>query len=65
MLATSFPGGSDGKDLPAMQETWVRPLGRKDPLEKGMDFGILVWRTLWTEEPGGFQSRGSQRVRHN
>ena len=42
------------KNLPAMQETWVRPLGWEDPLEKGMatHSSILAWRIPWTEEPG-------------
>ena len=55
------------KNLPAMWETWVRSLGLEDPLEKGMvtHSSILAWRIPWTEEPGGLQSRGSQRVRHN
>ena len=46
-----------------MRETWVRSLGWEDPLEKEMTThsGILAWRTLWTEEPGGLQSTGSQR----
>ena len=54
------------KNLPAMQETWVRSLGREDPLEKEMatHSSILAWRMPWTEEAGG-QSMGSQRVRHN
>ena len=54
------------KNLPAMQETWVRSLGWEDPLEKGMatHSSILAWRILWTEEPGGLQSMGSQRVTH-
>ena len=49
------------KRLPAMQETWVRPLGREDPLEKGMatHSSVLAWRIPWTEEPGGLQSMGS------
>ena len=53
--------------LPAVQETWVRPLGHEDPLEKGKatHSSILAWRIPWTEEPGGLQSVGSQRVRHN
>ena len=53
--------------LPAVQETWVRPLGQEDPLEKGKatHSSILAWRIPWTEEPGGLQSVGSQRVRHN
>ena len=52
---------------PAMQETWVWSLGWEDPLEKGMasHFSILAWRIPWTEEPGGLQFMGSQRVRHN
>ena len=43
------------KNLPAMGKTWVRSLGREDPLERGMaaHSSILAWRTLWTEEPGG------------
>ena len=53
--------------LPAVQETRVRPLGHEDPLEKGKatHSSILAWRIPWTEEPGGLQSVGSQRVRHN
>ena len=55
------------KNLPAMQETGVRSLGREDPLEKEMatSSSILSWRLPWTEEPGGLQSVGSQRVRHD
>ena len=51
----------------AVQETQVQSLGREDPLEKGMaaHSSVLAWRTPWTEEPGGLQSVGSQRVRHN
>ena len=43
------------KNLPAEQETWVRPLGQEDPLEKGMatQSSILAWRIPWTEESGG------------
>ena len=54
------------KNLLAVQETWVRSLGREDPLEKGMSThsNILAWGSPWTEEPGGPQSMGSQRVRH-
>ena len=45
----------------------VRFLGQEDPLEEGMatHSSILAWRISWTEEPGGLQSMGSQRVRHN
>ena len=52
------------KNPPAMQETQIRFLGWEDPLEKRMSthISILAWRILWTEEPGGLQSTGSQRV---
>ena len=55
------------KSLPAMWETRVRSLGQGDPLEKDMatHSSVLVWRIPWTEEPGGLQSLGSKRVRHN
>ena len=55
------------KDLPKMWETQVRSLGWKDPLEKktATHSSILAWKIPWTEEPGGLQSIGSQRVRHN
>ena len=54
-------------NLPAVKETWVQYLGQEDPLEKGMatHSSILAWRIPWTEEPGGLQSLGSQRVRHD
>ena len=50
-----------------MQETRVQPLVLEDPLEKetATQFGILAWRIPWTEEPGGLQSMGLQRVRYN
>ena len=50
------------KNLPTMQETWVRSLGWEDPLEKGMAThpSILAWRIPWTEKPGGLQSMGSE-----
>ena len=52
---------------PALREIQVRSLGQEDPLEKGMatHSGILALRIPWTEEPGGLQSMGSQRVGHN
>ena len=58
------------KNLPAMQETQetlVQSLGWEGPLEKGMatHSSILAWRILWTEEPGGLQSTGLQRVGHD
>ena len=62
-----FSGGSVVKNLAAMQETWVQSLGWEDPLKKEMvtHSSILAWRIPWTEEPGGLQSMGSQRVRHD
>ena len=55
------------KNLSAVQETWVQSLGREDSLEKGMatHSSVLAWRIPWTEEPGGLQSTGSKRVRHD
>ena len=55
------------KRLPAVRETWVRSLGREDPLEKEMatHSSTIAWEIPWTEEPGGLQSTGSQRVGHN
>ena len=55
------------KNLPAMQETQVRSLGGEDPLEKGMAnySSVLDWKIPQTEEPGGLQSTGLQRVRHD
>ena len=49
-----------------MQEMWVRSLGREDPLEQetATHSRILAWRIPWTEEPGGLQCMGSQRVGH-
>ena len=46
---------------------WVQSLGQEDPLEEGMAIhsSILTWRIPWTEEPGGLQSMGSQRVRQD
>ena len=54
------------KNPPAKQDTWVGSLGGEDPLEKGTDAhsSILAWRIPWTEEPGGLQPMGSQRVGH-
>ena len=55
------------KNVPAMQETRVRSLGFENPLEKEMATrsSILCWRIPWTEEPGGLQSMGPQRVGHD
>ena len=50
-----------------MQATWVQSLGWEDPLEKDMatHSSILTWEIPRTEEPGGLQSVGSQRVGHD
>ena len=55
------------KNSPVMQETWVRTLGRKDPLEKEMTThsSILAWEIPWTEEPGGLQLTGLPKVGHD
>ena len=66
-MAMGLPGGSAGKSLPATWETWVQSLGWEDPLEKGTatHSSKFAWRIPCTEEPGGLQSMGSQRVRHS
>ena len=55
------------KNLPAMRETQVQSLGWEDPLEREMAVHsiVLAQRIPWTEEPGGLQSMGSQRVRYD
>ena len=55
------------RNLPTVQEIWVQSLGGEYSLEKGMatHSSILAWRIPWTEEPGGLQSMGSQRVGHD
>ena len=55
------------KNLSAIQESRAGSLGQEDSLEKEMatHSSILTWRILWAEEPGGLQSIGSQRVRHD
>ena len=55
------------KHLPAVQKTWAPSLGWEDPLEKEMATlsSTLAWKISWTEEPGGLQSMGSQRVGHS
>ena len=62
-----FPHSHLVKNLPAMQETQVWFLGQEDPLEKEMAIhsSILAWKIPWTEESGGLQFLGLQRVRHN
>ena len=55
------------KNLPAVQETWVRSLGWEDPLEKDMVFhsSIRAWKIPWMEEPGRLQSMAWQRIGHD
>ena len=55
------------KNVPAVQETRVQSLNWEDPLEKEMatHSNVLAWRILWTDDPGGLQSMGSKRVRHD
>jgi len=62
-----FPGGAVVKNPPAKQDMQIPSLGQEGPLEKEMatHSNILAWRIPWTEEPGGPQSMGSQRVRHD
>ena len=61
--ALGFPGGSEFKNPPAVQEIQVRSLSLEDPLEKGMatPSSILAREILWTEDPDGLQSMGSQK----
>ena len=71
-LSTIYANGDKGvslvaqtaKNMPAMQETWVRSLDREDPLEQktATHSSILAWRNPRTEEPGGLESMGSQSV---
>ena len=62
-----FSSGLAVKNLFAMQETQVRSLGRKDPLEEGMatHCSVPAWRIPWTQEPGGLKSTGSHRGGHD
>ena len=67
LLKRGLPASSAVKNSPAMQETQIRSLGQEDVLEEEMATysSILTWKIPWTEEPGGLQARGSQRVRHD
>ena len=67
---TAFPGGSVVKKQPVHAgdvKRWVQPPGQEDPLEQEMEThsSFLVWEIPWIEEPGGLQSMGLQRVRHD
>ena len=66
-MAGAFLVAQIVKNLPVMQETRVQSLGQEDPLEKktAIHSSILAWRIPWTEEPGGLQCMGLQRVRHD
>ena len=66
-MSWGFSAGSVVKNLPAMQNTCVRSLSQEDTLEKGMVAysSILAWRIPWTQEHGGLQSMGLQRVGHD
>ena len=66
-VSLAFCGSLVVKNLPAMQETQVQSLGQEESLEKEMatHSSILAWRIPRTEEPGGLQFRGSQRVGHD
>ena len=62
-----FPGGSEVKNPPAVQQMQVQPLGQEDPLEKELaaHSSILAWRIPGTGESGGLPSMGSHRVGHD
>ena len=66
-LLVGLPGGSVVKDPSATQETQNQSLGQEDLLEEEVatHSSILSWEIPWTEEPGGLQSMGSQRFRHD
>ena len=66
-MSPSFPAGSDGKASAYNVGDLVQSLDWEDLLEKEMatHSSILAWKIPWTEEPGGLQSVGSQRVRHD
>ena len=66
-LSWASLGAQSVKNLPAVQETGVHSLGQEDALEKEMatHSRILAWKISWTQEPGGLQSMGSQRVGHD
>ena len=71
MMSLGFPGGTRGKEPPVnardIRDVGLIPGSQEDPLEEGMTThsSILPWRILWTEESGGLQAIGSQRVRHD
>ena len=66
-FSTAFLGSQIVQNLPTMQEIQVQSVDQEDSLEEEMitHSSILAWRILWAEEPGGLQSTGLQRVRHD
>ena len=66
-MQLGVPWWLSGKESTCRAETWVQSLGLENPLEKEMEThsSILAWKIPWTEEPGGLQSMGSQRVGHD
>ena len=62
-ISEGFTGGSVVKNLSPKEKMWVQSLGQENPLEKEMatHSSILAWEIPWTEEPGGLQSKGSQK----
>ena len=66
-VRAAFPGGSDSKESACNPGSLVWSPGQEDPLEKGLATcsSVLAWEIPWTEEPGGLQSMGLQRVGHN
>ena len=66
-MTRASPGGSDGKESACNEVDLVQSLCCEDPLEKevAIHSSILAWRIPWTEEPGGLQSIGSQRIRRD
>ena len=64
LFLLGFAGGPEVKNLPAVQETWVRSLDQADILEKGMapHSSIRPWRMSWTEEPGGYSPWGHKEL---
>ena len=67
IILGGFPGGSEGKETACNTREWGSISDWEDPLKKEIatHSSVLDWRIPWSEEPGGLQSMGSQRIRHN
>ena len=67
IILGGFPGGSEGKETACNAREWGSISDWEDPLKKEIatHSSVLDWRIPWSEEPGGLQSMGSQRIRHN